>query len=275
MIRARQISFSYPTLELFHSLDLHIRGGEIFSILGPNGSGKSTLLRILRGVLRPTAGTVLLEGKTLSSWSRRKIARHIAVVSQSEEVHFPYPVADAVAMGRFPHHGLWRENQANWRKEVAEALEWAGITHLARRSVTRLSAGERQKVIIARALAQRTPILFLDEPAAHLDVFQQVELARLLCRLRNEQGKTVVHVSHDINLSAAISDRILLLAPAGELLHQGEPAVVLTERNLFETFGLEMKISRQPDGRTPRIDIPLTRPRDDLKTAGAPVEDAG
>ncbi|MBN1142605.1 MAG: ABC transporter ATP-binding protein [Deltaproteobacteria bacterium] len=260
MIRAQGLTFSYSGREVFHGLDLHLRRGEILSILGPNGSGKSTLLGLLRGVLKPQAGSVLLQGRALSRWSQREIARRIAVVSQDQEAPFPFSVAEVVAMGRFPHQGLAPGKAPAPHPAVAKALDWTGLSPLAGRPVTRLSAGERQKVIIARALAQETPILFLDEAGAHLDLFQQVELARLLIRLREEEGKTMIHVCHDPNLSAEISDRVLLLPPGGGPCHIGNPTTVLTEKNLHQTFGLRMKVAPRVGDGLPRIEVSFSAP---------------
>jgi iron complex transport system ATP-binding protein len=241
------MSFSYGSVPLLRDCSLTLRRGEILAIAGPNGSGKSTLLKLLRGLLAAQSGTVLLEGRAIERWPRRQIARTIAVVAQREAFPFDYSVSQTVAMGRFPHRGFWNSDPEG-KRAVASALEWTGLSALAERPLSSLSGGELQKVAIARALAQDTPLLFLDEPLTSLDIAQQVLLMRLLSRLRSRLGKTVALVSHELSLSAAIADRMLLLFPGAQRPVWGRPEEVLTPSHLEQAFGLPLSVSRRPSG---------------------------
>ncbi|WP_366146403.1 ABC transporter ATP-binding protein [uncultured Pseudokineococcus sp.] len=235
---------------MLRGVDLHAADGRVLGLLGPNGSGKTTLLRALYGALVPDRGSVRVDGEDLSALSARQVARRMAVVVQEHGDHVPMLVADAVLLGRTPHHrGLGGRTEADV-EAVTEALERVGALHLAGRRVGDLSGGERQRVLIARALAQATPHLLLDEPTNHLDVRYQHELLHLLRGL----GATVVVVLHDLALAARYCDDALLL-------HQGRVAAVGGASDVLVPEVLEdvyrMRVRRADDEHGPHLTFSL------------------
>ncbi|NOY13049.1 MAG: ABC transporter ATP-binding protein [Deltaproteobacteria bacterium] len=253
MIRVEQLHFSYGKQPVLCGIDLEVKRGEIISILGPNGCGKSTLLRLLRGILTPDQGRVLWQGQDASRLGRRTMAQQVAVVPQSTQTPFSYPVREIVAMGRFARQSGFFGTTAGDRRAVDMALEVTDTVHLARRPVTDLSGGELQRVLLARALAQQTPVLLLDEVTSHLDIDHRLEIAELLVRLNREQGTTVVQVSHDLDQAAEISERILLLGRNGTPEALGSPMEVYTSANLRRVFRVEVKVDCNPYTGTPRV----------------------
>jgi iron complex transport system ATP-binding protein len=258
MIRVERLHFGYAGQPVLRDLDLQIRTGEILSILGPNGCGKSTLLRLLRGVLTPVRGRVLWQGQEAARLGRRAMAQLVAVVPQSSQAVFPYPVYEMVAMGRFARQSRFSGATAADRKAVSTALAITDTLHLTRRKITTLSGGELQRVLLARALAQQTPVLLLDEASSHLDLDHRLEFSELLLRLNREQGTTIVQVSHDLDQAAEISRRILLLAENGSPVALGAPTEVYSSANLRRTFRVEVKVETNPYTGTPRT-YPLRR----------------
>jgi iron complex transport system ATP-binding protein len=256
MIEVRELTFRYPhaTRAVLQHIALTIAEGEILTILGPNGSGKSTLLRLLRGSLSADEGSVALKGVSIGSLSQRAIARNIAVVPQQLPRLFSFPVRDVVRMGRFASRGLFGRGSADDGQMVAWALGESDTAHLAERSVMHISGGELQRVLMARALAQNTPILMLDEASSHLDINHRIDMMHLLKRLNRKRGTTVVQVSHDFNLSAALSDRILILNAEGRVIALGSPAEALTPATIKEAFGIEAEITRNRQTGSPQVD---------------------
>jgi iron complex transport system ATP-binding protein len=192
-----------------------IRSGELTCLLGENGAGKSTLLRTLSGFLPPLCGEIYLLGKPLSAYRERDLAKVVGVVL-TEKTHLQnMTVAELVGMGRSPYTGFWGRLSALDRHKVDEALAMVGIAWLRDRMVQTLSDGERQKVMIAKALAQETPIIFLDEPTAFLDYPSKVEILHLLHRLSQEMGKTIFLSTHDLELALRVADRVWLMSKQG------------------------------------------------------------
>ena len=254
MIQASNLCFSFERTPIFNGLDLQIEGGEILSIIGPNGCGKSTLLRLLRGHLRPQTGEIRWYQTPLTQMSSRNLALMVAVVPQTTHIDFPFTVREMVAMGRYPHRqGLFTLSSGDDDKAIQEALALTDVVELAERQVTQLSGGELQRVLLARALAQNTPVLFLDEATSHLDIDHRLELAELLVRLNREQDKTIVQVSHDLDLAAAISSRILMLSSHGEIVALGTPQQVMTAANLQRLFRVNLRVETNPYTGTPQI----------------------
>lgn len=253
MITVEKLHFSYASAPVLQGVDLEVRRGEILGILGPNGCGKSTLLRLMRGVLTPDQGRVLWEKGEASRIARKEMARLAAVVPQSLTLPFPYPVREMVMMGRFAYqHGLTGTSSTDQRA-VERALAVTDTLHLQGRPVTDLSGGELQRVLLARALAQETPVLLLDEATSHLDLDHRLEISELLVRLNREEQLTVVQVSHDLDLAAETSDRILLLRADGAAAAIGPPDQVLTAETLREVFRVDVKVEANPYTGAPRI----------------------
>jgi iron complex transport system ATP-binding protein len=244
-VKASGLSAGYDGHPVLEGVDLEVRPGELLAIVGPNGSGKTTLLRALAGTLKPTAGTATVGGAEVFGLPARERARRLAVVPQSNAVEFAFTVREVVEMGRTPYlTGLGTLSKAD-RAAVDKALERAGVTALADRVATDLSAGQGQLVSIARALAQESTVLLLDEPTAHLDVTHQIEVMGTVRRLAHEGNMACAAVLHDLNLAAAFADRIMLLAK-GRARACGAPAEVLTRANIAATFGLDVLVRRHP-----------------------------
>ena len=257
MIKVQQLHFCYAQKCLFYDLNFTINKGEIVSILGPNGCGKSTLLRLLRGNLAAESGTVLWHDRSVASISAREMATKVAVVPQSTQIDFPYKVNEMVAMGRYPHRrSLLAGSSQEDRESIRHALVVADILDLAERPVTQLSGGELQRVLFARALAQQSEVLFLDEATSHLDIDHRLELSELLIRLNREQGTTVVQISHDLDLASAISDRILLLNRYGQIIGFDTPKTIMTAENLQKVFKVNVNIEENSLTGAPQI-VPL------------------
>jgi iron complex transport system ATP-binding protein len=240
LLRARGVSFAWAGEHGVAGVDLDVAAGEIVGLLGPNGAGKSTLVRVLSATVGPATGSIRLLGDEIGALARREIARRVAVVPQEPVFQFPFTVLEVVLLGRHPHlAGLAFESAADIDKALA-ALARVGAADLAERPIAELSSGERQRVVVARALAQETPLLLLDEPASFLDLRHQVALFDLLRELADE-GRGILAVLHDLNLAAEYCDRVILLG-AGRVAAAGATADVLTYANLTRLYGTEVYV---------------------------------
>ena len=243
MIRARGLTFGYGA-PLLVGVDLDVARGEIFGILGANGAGKSTLARLLLGLARPAAGSVAIDGHDLAALSPRARARLVAAVLQDEPLEFPFTALEVVLMGRRARLGPFGFEVAADLDAAERAMRDTGVLELAARPLAELSGGERRRVLIARALAQDTPALILDEPAAALDVRHVLELFALL-DAKKRAGAAVVVVVHDLNLAAQWCDRVALLV-AGAPAVVGPVDEVLTPARLGAAFGVEVAVGTHP-----------------------------
>ena len=236
-IEANQASFGYgPGAFALAPVELVLEPASFTVVFGPNGSGKSTLVRMLGGLTRPVSGRVLWNGRDASAFSARERGRTVAFVTQDEPRRVPFTVFDTVMMGRFPHQGLWPFDSAADVDAAHAAMERLDVARFAARLLDDLSSGERQRVYLARALAQRPSLLFLDEPAANLDLAHQVSLYRLLAELNCELGLTIVAVSHELNIAKRAATNACLLRD-GKIVGAGAPENSLTPALLSETFG--------------------------------------
>jgi iron complex transport system ATP-binding protein len=239
MIEARNLSFTYPRGErpVLRDVSMSLRRGTIVGLLGPNGCGKTTLLRLLSGMLTPQSGEIRFGGEPLATLTRRDIARRIAVVPQETHATFDFTVLDIVLMGRYPHLGPF-ELEGPADLEIARhALEATGTGHLDGRPFGSLSGGEKQRVVIAGALAQAAEVMLLDEPTASLDLAYQIEVAALLRSLNQTHGTTMAVCTHDLNMAAALCDEVVLLRD-GEVLAHGATADTITAANIHATYGV-------------------------------------
>jgi iron complex transport system ATP-binding protein len=248
LLQADNVSFRYhPDGPLVvDGVSLAIERGELVGILGPNGSGKTTLLRLLSGTRTPTAGTVRLAGRPMRGLSRREIARHLAVVPQEVELAFEYTALEIVLMGRHPHLGLFQVEGPSDYAVAREALAATGTAHLERREFHTLSGGEKQRVVVAAALAQAADILLLDEPTASLDLGYQLDIAGLLSALNRDRGVTMAISTHDLHLAAAIC-RTLVLMRGGRVLAHGPADAVLTPEHVRALYDVDADVHVHPE----------------------------
>ncbi len=253
-LEAESVVAGYDAGNVLEGVSIRIVTGEFVGLLGQNGSGKSTLLRVLSHTLKPYSGTVTLDGKEIGQWSPRDRAKRIAFVPQQETTTFAFTVQDVVMMGRYPHLERNRREQAADYAAAHDAMEMTDVLLLQDRPVTKLSGGEYRRVLMARALAQQSPLLLLDEPTAHLDIAHQAELL-LLARNLAHTSKTpqgVLAALHDVNQAAEFCDRIVLLH-AGRVFAEGSPDTVLTEDNLRRAYHAEIRMGQNPLTGRPMI----------------------
>ncbi|MGE5362472.1 MAG: ABC transporter ATP-binding protein [Bacteroidales bacterium] len=252
--RRGQATRSAPAAGL-HGVSLAVPTGTLFGILGPNGSGKTTLLRILAGILAPASGRVMLDSTDLATLSRRLVARRIAVVPQETHLAFDYSVLEIALMGRYPHLGTFGLEGPDDVRLAREALAATGTLALERRSFSTLSGGEKQRVVIASALAQSPDIMLLDEPTASLDLGYQLEIASLLRALNAGRGVTVVVATHDLNFAASVCTHLALLK-AGRVMKTGASESVLTRDAVAALYGVDADVGRHP-GTGRLVVVPL------------------
>lgn len=235
------VDFAYGNGRLTLSgITLDIRNPQLVSIIGPNGVGKSTLIHCINRILSPTAGTVLIDDIDVSGIKVRELAKKVGYVPYTSGDTFPLTVVDTVLMGRNPHSG-WRTSLHEDMKVVEEALELMDITPLAMRPFNELSAGQHQRVMLARGLAQEPEFLLLDEPTANLDIRHQMDVIRTLKRLTKRKGIVVIMISHDLNLAAKYSDSIIMLSE-GRVYDVGRPADVITQESIRAVYGVESEV---------------------------------
>src|SRR6185295_6983159 len=241
----RGVSAGYGARTVLHNVDLDIAAGEWVAIVGPNGAGKSTLLRLITGLLAPTRGEILVDGRSLARMDREEVARQIAVVPQPSSLPFSASVEAVVALGRLPHEDRLRGLRPVDRAAVAGAIERVGLGRLVGRDVRELSLGERQLVLLAVAIAQAAPIVLLDEPTVHLDIRHQFDVMDLLADLNRRDGRTVVTVLHDLHLAARRIPRIVVVAD-GRVVADGPPGEALDGDRIRDVFAVEPDLL--PDG---------------------------
>ncbi len=244
-IAAQDVSFAWGSTPLFRGVTLRLAAGEMAAMIGPNGSGKTTLLRILSGALRPRSGRVMLEGRPVGAYGARERARRLAVVPQESAMTFDFTVMETVLMGRTPHLGLFGVEGPEDLRAACDALDRTGMRAFAGRPLSHLSGGERQLVLIARALAQRPRVLLLDEPTTWLDIRHRQEIHALLTRLNREDGLTILTTSHDLNLAARWCRRIVLI-DRGAVRADGPPSEVFDAEVLSRVYGTPLRVTTDP-----------------------------
>lgn len=257
-LHARSVTLRYDERTVSSDLTITIPDGSFTVVVGPNACGKSTLLRALARLLAPTAGQVILDGRSIGEFPTREIARRLGLLPQSATAPAGITVADLVGRGRYPHQSFFRQWSKADEMAVAAAMQATRITDLADRLVDELSGGQRQRVWVAMVLAQETPILLLDEPTTFLDIAHQIELLELLADL-NAEGRTVVAVLHDLNHACRYASHLVAMR-AGAILAEGRPSDVVTEQLVEAMFGLPCTVIDDPVSHTPLI-VPLGRHR--------------
>ncbi|MEU8661258.1 ABC transporter ATP-binding protein [Actinoplanes philippinensis] len=251
------LTLAYDKRVIAEDLSVEIPDGSFTVIIGPNACGKSTLLRALSRLLKPAAGTVLLDGKDVHSQPTRTVARTLGLLPQSSTAPDGITVAELVARGRYPHQSILRRWSAEDEQVVQESMLSTGVADLADRQVDELSGGQRQRVWLAMALAQQTPLLLLDEPTTYLDIAHQIEVLDLCAELHERQGRTLVAVLHDLNHAARYATHLIAMR-AGRVARSGQPAEVLTAELVEEVFGLPCRVIDDPETGTPLV-IPAAR----------------
>lgn len=254
IICAKNICFRYAAKPVLEEVSFALEAAQIVAMIGPNGSGKTTLLKMLNATLFPNSGQVLIEGQDTRHWPRQAIARTVAIVPQESPAIFPFFAEEIVLMGRFPYlPSLAFEDKKDYRI-VQDVMARTDSLSFAHRRFNELSAGERQRVLIARALAQEPKILLLDESTVFLDLKHQAQFLSLLRELSRKQHLTVVFVTHDLNLAAQNADQLLLLYN-GKKYAIGTPADILTAQNIKEVYDVDVGIDPNPHNGSPRVTL--------------------
>ncbi len=264
MLQVADVSFAYErgrraALRVLDGVSLAVGRGAIVGLLGPNGSGKTTLLRIIDGILAPDSGRVTIEGEDVARMPRRALARRIAVVPQETHAAFDFTALDIVLMGRYPHLGALQLEDADDLRIAREAMSATGTAALESRAFGTLSGGEKQRVVIAGALAQGAAMLLLDEPTASLDLGYQLDIASLLVSLNRERGTTMILSTHDLNLAAALCSELVLLR-GGRVLAAGATEKVLTADAVRRLYDVEAEVRPHPRAGHLTV-VPIARPR--------------
>jgi iron complex transport system ATP-binding protein len=249
LLSADDVGFAYRgpagSRRVLEHVSLAVSQGSLTGILGPNGSGKTTLLKLLAGIHRPQHGRVSLDGRDLREYSRAQLARRIAVVPQEVHPAFEYTVLEMVLMGRYAHLGAFEVEGPEDVRLAREALRATGTEGLESRQFDTLSGGEKQRVVIASALAQAADVLLLDEPTASLDLAYQLEIAALIERLNAERGVTIVLSTHDLNFAATVCRSVVLLRE-GRVLATGPTAETITPSSIRDLYGVDAEVTMHP-----------------------------
>ncbi|HOD59180.1 MAG TPA: ABC transporter ATP-binding protein [Candidatus Syntrophosphaera sp.] len=255
MIEIEKLCYAYEDELVLKDVDLTLPENEFTVLAGPNGAGKSTLIYALLGFLKPKKGEIRILGRPLHSYKRIELARLIAFVPQESIFQFDYPVRDIVLMGRYPYLGLTQSWMAEDYEAVDKVLEQLSLQDYAHRFYSQLSGGEKQRVLIARALAQNTRYIFLDESLSQLDINHQIDIMILLRKILAENKKGILLISHNLNLSANFADRMVLLS-RGRILGSGSPEDMMKPELLNELFGIELYTMLNPLSGKPNILYP-------------------
>ncbi|MGV0407815.1 ABC transporter ATP-binding protein [Corynebacterium marquesiae] len=257
-VDASSVTVGYGQRTIIRDLSATFPAGKITTIVGPNGCGKSTLLRAMSGLLNLDTGTVSVDGQNISDMKRKDVARILGMLPQSPVAPEGLLVSDLVARGRHPHQAWFRQWSSTDEDAVFEALKQTGSADLASRTLDELSGGQRQRVWISMVLAQNTDILFLDEPTTYLDLATSVDILELVDSLRQELGRTVVMVLHDLNLAVRYSDYLVIMKE-GQVIASGAPAEIITAELLQDAFDLRARVIEDPETGNPLI-VPLRKP---------------
>lgn len=246
-MKVKNVHFSYGKNKILNGVSFQIEEGKVTTIMGANGCGKSTLFSLMTKNLYPAKGNIFLKGKNILNLNLKEFARKVAIVQQYNTASDDIKVESLISFGRTPYKKMMQANSREDEEKIQWAMEVTGLTEYRNREVSRLSGGQRQRVWIAMALAQGTNTLFLDEPTTYLDIRYQIEILKLVKKLNQEYGITIVMVLHDINQAITYSDRIIGLKD-GQVLVEGAPEDVITEESIRELYGINLGVT-SIDGR--------------------------
>ena len=252
MIKISDLCFDYDSRRVLRHLSCRIKSHDFVGIIGPNGVGKSTLIKCLSGFLSPKEGKIFLNDKPLSEYKKLELAQHISLVAQQSYYEFDFKVNQIVLMGRYPYLKFWQSYSTADKQKAMDVLAELKISHIAERRLSELSGGEFQLVMIARALVQDTDILLFDEPASHLDIHHQIKIFSILKELNRQQNKTIIAVSHNINLAAEYCDKILVMKD-GTNAHFDSVEKVMKPQKLSHIFQTPVQITNNPFTGKPMI----------------------
>ncbi|MGC9137910.1 MAG: ABC transporter ATP-binding protein [Thermoplasmata archaeon] len=247
LISVRDIEFSYGSKKIIDGISFDLMPGEILGFLGPNGSGKTTLIKLVGGILKKERGTIRIKGRDIEKYSRRELARIVSIVPSDLEPGFDFTVQDLVAMGRYPYIGFFDSFTQRDYEIIRRSMEATGVSHLSMNSVREISGGEKQRMLIARALAQDTEILLMDEPTSNLDIKYQVEILELIEGIRRT-GRAIMITMHDVNMAIRYCTRLALISK-GKIYSIGPPDNVINENSINMVYGINGKIIRNGDGK--------------------------
>jgi iron complex transport system ATP-binding protein len=252
MLKVDAISVNYGTRNVLRDVSFQLHAGEIIALLGPNGAGKTTLIKALNGSVPLSSGGILLIGRPLSRFSRREIAREIAVVAQENETKFPVSVLEFVLSGRFSRGGPFGWETVQDIAIAEKALQECDLAEYSTRLMNELSGGERQRVVLSRALATEAKILLLDEPTANLDLAHQASMFRLVRDRCDSYGNSAIIITHDLNLASAFADKVMMLK-GGAVFAFGRTDKVLTHENLNEVYNVQVLLDQHPASGKVRV----------------------
>src|SRR5215216_8171945 len=269
MLKIQNLSVSYGSRRILHDISLDVQSGEILALIGPNGAGKSTLIRAVSGVIPIASGQVYTNGDDFARLPALQRARYVATVPQAVSLPPAYTVWETVLFGRTPYLGFLGQPSQKDEDIARQSLARVSALPFAERRVGELSGGEQQRVLLARALCQSTPILLLDEPTAHLDLQYQVSLLELVSELAHKDKLAVLVALHDLNLAAHFADRVVLMV-AGHIKAEGKPEQVLREELIEEAYCLPVRVVKHPF-----LDIPLVLPDPNHQGKDGPSEEIG
>ncbi|HAJ56248.1 MAG TPA: heme ABC transporter ATP-binding protein [Candidatus Omnitrophica bacterium] len=252
LISTENLTGGYGKSAVIRDVSFDIKKGDFLGIIGPNGSGKSTLLKLMSRVLTPQSGRVTLDKTDIRHMGLKGLSQKIAFVPQETLINFSFSVEEIVLMGRIPHLKRLQHETKNDHAIVQRSLQETDTVNLKDKYINELSAGERQRAIIARALAQEPAILFLDEPTSHLDIGHQIQMLNLLKKLNRERSLTVLIVLHDLNLASEYCDRLILLEK-GRIFKVGAPHEVLTYQNIEKVYKTIVVVNENPISKKPYV----------------------
>jgi iron complex transport system ATP-binding protein len=259
MIEIKDLVTGYDEKDVLQGITLDIRPDDFAVVIGPNGAGKSTLLYSIIGYLPIRSGNVLIKGKPLSQWHKKELARVIALIPQETVLPFDYTVEELVLMGRYPWLELMQSYSARDREIVSAVLAQFDLSSLSCRFYSQLSGGEKQRVLLARALAQQTEVILLDESLSQLDINHQVEFMQLLSDINQKDGKCIILISHNLNLASNVASRLIFLRD-GRLIANGSPEQVFTPALLNKLFNVELTLQTNPLSGRPNLVFPGINP---------------